>query len=52
MIDFESFRYDGQRVLVFTHSGKKGLNAAYRFEVTKNANGERVIDFADKTSHR
>ena len=45
-------RTDGQRVLVFTHSGKKGLNAAYRFGVTKNANGERVIDFADKTSHR
>ena len=45
-------RTDGTRVLVFTHSGKKGLNEAYRFEVTKNANGERVIDFADKTSHR
>jgi beta-lactamase superfamily II metal-dependent hydrolase len=27
-------RTDGQRVLVFTHSGKKGLNEAYRFTVS------------------
>lgn len=27
-------RTDGERVLVFTHSGKRGLNEAYRFRVT------------------
>lgn len=29
------FRTDGERVLVFTHSGKAGLNEAYRFTVDK-----------------
>lgn len=29
-------RTDGERVLVFTHSGKKGLREAYRFTVDKN----------------
>ena len=27
-------RTDGERVLVFTHSGKEGLNEAYRFTVS------------------
>ena len=27
-------RTDGERVLAFTHSGKKGLNEAYRFQVS------------------
>jgi hypothetical protein len=26
-------RTDGTRVLAFTHSGKKGMNEAYRFDV-------------------
>ncbi len=29
-------RTDGERVLVFTHSGKRGLREAYRFTVDKN----------------
>lgn len=39
-------RTDGERVLVFTHSGKRGTNEAYRFTV-KIENGERVVEFAD-----
>ncbi|MCG8463038.1 MAG: MBL fold metallo-hydrolase, partial [Holophagales bacterium] len=39
-------RTDGRRVLVFTHSGKKGLNEAYRFEVSLDS-GQREITFAD-----
>ena len=27
-------RTDGKRILVFTHSGKKGLNEAYRYKVS------------------
>lgn len=37
-------RTDGERVLVFTHSGKKGLNEAYRFSVTVE-NGDHVAHF-------
>ncbi len=44
-------RTDGERVLVFTHSGKKGLNEAYRFNVTLEA-GERKIKFAPKVETR
>ncbi|MBL4890798.1 MAG: MBL fold metallo-hydrolase [Rhizobiaceae bacterium] len=29
-------RTDGKRLLAFTHSGKKGMNEAYRFEVENN----------------
>jgi len=45
-------RTDGERVLVFTHSGKKGMNEAYSFTVKLNSSGERVIKFKDKTTHR
>ena len=38
-------RTDGERVLVFTHSGKRGLNEAYRFSVTMDSAGERKIEF-------
>ncbi len=38
-------RTDGERVLVFTHSGKKGTNEAYRFTVKMKA-GKRVVKFA------
>jgi len=41
-------RTDGQRVLAFTHSGKKFLNEAYRFNVS--ATGE--ISFAAKVVKR
>jgi hypothetical protein len=36
-------RTDGERVLVFTHSGKKGMREAYRFRVDAN----HVVQFAD-----
>jgi hypothetical protein len=38
-------RTDGERVLAFTHSGKKGLNEAYRFKVTLDGDGNREITF-------
>ncbi len=38
-------RTDGERVLVFTHSGKAGLNEAYRFRVTLGPQGERQVAF-------
>lgn len=44
-------RTGGERVLVFTHSGKKGLNEAYRFDVTVE-DGERKIKFAKKVVTR
>ncbi len=44
-------RTDGERVLVFTHSGKRGMNEAYRFTV-KMENGERVVEFADEVVTR
>ena len=39
-------RTDGERVLVFTHSGKAGVNEAYRFKVTVDGNGKRKVKFA------
>lgn len=45
-------RTDGTRVLAFTHSGKKGVNEAYSFTVTKDANGARRVVFADKVDSR
>lgn len=45
-------RTDGERVLVFTHSGKEGLNEAYRFSVTRDANGERTVKFAKRVTTR
>ena len=44
-------RTDGERVLVFTHSGKKGLNEAYRFSVTMDQ-GEHKIQFAREVTTR
>ncbi len=44
-------RTDGERVLVFTHSGKKGTNEAYRFTVTM-VGGERQVEFADEVITR
>lgn len=41
-------RTDGERVLVFTHSGKKGMNEAYRFEV----DADHRVTFAKKTTKR
>jgi beta-lactamase superfamily II metal-dependent hydrolase len=41
-------RTDGQRVLAFTHSGKEGLNEAYRFTVTPTG----TVTFAPKVSKR
>lgn len=38
-------RTDGERVLVFTHSGKKGTNEAYRFTV-RMVGDERQVEFA------
>jgi beta-lactamase superfamily II metal-dependent hydrolase len=43
-------RTDGERVLVFTHSGKRGLNEAYRFSVTVDSTGERQIEFETVTT--
>ena len=37
-------RTDGERVLVFTHSGKKGMREAYRFTVDAN----HQVQFADE----
>ena len=39
------FRTDGERVLVFTHSGKPWVKEAYAFTVKKSANGKRKIKF-------
>ena len=41
-------RTDGERVLVFTHSGKKGLNEAYRFTV----DADHEVAFAKKVTTR
>ncbi|MEL6357096.1 MAG: hypothetical protein AAFQ37_09225, partial [Bacteroidota bacterium] len=41
-------RTDGQRVLVFTHSGRDDWFEAYRFQVTKSRNGRHIVEFADK----
>jgi beta-lactamase superfamily II metal-dependent hydrolase len=39
-------RTDGERVLAFTHSGKRGMNEAYRFNVAPNGD----VQFAKKVS--
>lgn len=41
-------RTDGQRVLAFTHSGKQGLNEAYRFTVSPTGD----TTFAAKVTKR
>lgn len=38
-------RTDGERVLVFTHSGKHGLNEAYRFRMSISPTGEHQATF-------
>jgi hypothetical protein len=38
-------------VLVFTHSGKRFLNEAYRFTVRIEA-GQRVVEFRDEVEAR
>jgi hypothetical protein len=42
-------RTDGERVLVFTHSGKARLNEAYRFRVTKGPSGKRTVTFQEES---
>lgn len=44
-------RTDGERVLAFTHTGKRGLNEAYRFSV-KMEGGKRRVEFAKKVTTR
>lgn len=44
-------RTDGERVLVFTRSGKQGVHEAYRFTV-KMHEGERRVAFAPEVSTR
>lgn len=44
-------RTDGHRVLIFTHSGKKFLNEAYRFEV-RDDGAEHAVTFADEVTTR
>lgn len=44
-------RTDGERVLAFTHSGKRGLNEAYRFRVTMEG-GERKAAFDKEVTTR
>jgi len=44
-------RTDGERVLAFTHSGKKGMNEAYAFTV-KMVGGIRQVTFEDKVVKR
>jgi beta-lactamase superfamily II metal-dependent hydrolase len=44
-------RTDGERVLVFTLSGKDGLREAYRFSVTVEG-GQRRVQFADSVRTR
>ena len=39
------FRTDGERVLVFTHSGKPWVKEAYAFTVKKAGSGKRKIKF-------
>ena len=40
-------RTDGERLLVFTHSGKAGLNEAYRLRVRKDSAGEHQVTFEE-----
>lgn len=41
-------RTDGERVLAFTHSGKRGLNEAYRFTVSTTG----AVEFAKRATKR
>ena len=45
-------RTDGEKVLIFTHSGKTRLNEAYVFTVKIDANGKRKVKFAKKAVTR
>ncbi|MDA0824540.1 MAG: SH3 domain-containing protein [Proteobacteria bacterium] len=45
-------RTDGERVLIFTHSGRRGVNEAYVFTVKKDAAGRRRIRFRDQATTR
>lgn len=45
-------RTDGQRVLVFTHSGERHVNEAYSFEVKMDEHGARTVEFHDEVSVR
>lgn len=40
-------RTDGERVLIFTHSGRDEVFEAYRFHVTKARNGRHMVEFQD-----
>ena len=44
-------RTDGERVLAFTHSGKEGVNEAYRFHVTMDGS-ERRVNFRHSVTTR
>lgn len=44
-------RTDGERVLAFTHSGKKDVNEAYRFSVRDSSYG-RSVEFAPRPEIR
>ncbi len=44
-------RTDGERVLAFTHSGKEGVNEAYRFHVTVE-DGEHRVAFRNAVTTR
>lgn len=45
-------RTDGERVLIFTHSGKTNVNEAYVFTVKLDAAGRRKIKFKAKATVR
>jgi len=45
-------RTDGHRVLAFTHSGKRGVNEAYAFNVQQESDGSRTVTFEDKVDAR
>lgn len=45
-------RTDGERMLVFTHTGREGLHEAYRFTVTLDDGGGRKVDFAPEVETR
>lgn len=45
-------RTDGERVLVFTHTGREGLHEAYRFNVSLDDAGARTVTFAPQVETR
>lgn len=45
-------RTDGEKVLIFTHSGRRRVNEAYVFTVKIGADGKRKIKFAKKAVTR